>query len=277
MQVAAPAPAFSSDKIGTITHSESSEKENSPEEKYIPPAETRPTAKYTTKTVRRYVHNKAPPPKNLKVGRWSKAEHQKFLEGMECFPKQWKRIAELIGTRTVLQVRTHAQKFFQSTKMVGNKNGKNNSNSGYGSSSSVQRGGGKTIRRPKPKSQKRKSSTTSIVYKVDVSSDDDSPDYISSDDASPDYYRPQSQPQPLAYTSASHHGYDYNYDAEPAVVDCDRPWKRVKNFEPTGTPSKISATKVTTLLLSACRAQDGVHSRNSVDAVSALLSLGAAS
>jgi len=255
---------------------ESSEKENSPvEEKHIAPVEARPATNYATKTVRRYVHNKAPPPKNLKVGRWSKAEHQKFLEGMESFPKQWKRIAELIGTRTVLQVRTHAQKFFQSTKMVGNTNGKGQgSNSGQGSRGSV-KAGGKTVRRPRAKGHKRKNSTTSTAYEVDEQ-------YATGDGAASHYYRPQSQPQrqetlQYTHTSAPQRSYSYPYGAEPTVVDCDRPWKRVKIVEPTDTPPKTSVTKVSTLLLSACRAQDGVHSRNSVDAVSALLSLGAAS
>lgn len=48
-----------------------------------------------------------------KVGRWSEEEHKVFLEGLEKHGKQWKLIAGMIGTRTVVQVRTHAQKYFQ--------------------------------------------------------------------------------------------------------------------------------------------------------------------
>jgi SHAQKYF class myb-like DNA-binding protein len=48
-----------------------------------------------------------------KVGRWSDQEHEVFLEGLTKYGKQWKTIATLIGTRTVVQVRTHAQKYFQ--------------------------------------------------------------------------------------------------------------------------------------------------------------------
>ena len=55
-----------------------------------------------------------------KTGRWSDAEHNIFLEGLEKHGKQWKTISTMIGTRTVVQVRTHAQKFFQ--KMDRNKN-----------------------------------------------------------------------------------------------------------------------------------------------------------
>ena len=39
-----------------------------------------------------------------KVGRWSDEEHQVFLVGLEKHGKQWKTIATMIGTRTVVQV-----------------------------------------------------------------------------------------------------------------------------------------------------------------------------
>lgn len=48
-----------------------------------------------------------------KTGRWSEVEHKLFLQGLEQYGKQWKTISTMIGTRTVVQVRTHAQKFFQ--------------------------------------------------------------------------------------------------------------------------------------------------------------------
>eukprot|EP00977_Amphora_coffeiformis_P017444 scaffold5684_cov169-Amphora_coffeaeformis.AAC.19 len=48
-----------------------------------------------------------------KVGRWTEEEHEVFLEGLKLHGKQWKTIATMIGTRTVVQVRTHAQKYFQ--------------------------------------------------------------------------------------------------------------------------------------------------------------------
>lgn len=48
-----------------------------------------------------------------KVGRWTEEEHEVFLEGLQMHGKQWKTIATMIGTRTVVQVRTHAQKYFQ--------------------------------------------------------------------------------------------------------------------------------------------------------------------
>lgn len=50
---------------------------------------------------------------DARVGRWSDGEHSVFLEGLEKHGKQWKTIASMIGTRSVVQVRTHAQKYFQ--------------------------------------------------------------------------------------------------------------------------------------------------------------------
>lgn len=52
-------------------------------------------------------------PMEEKIGRWTEEEHEIFLEGLQLHGKQWKTIATMIGTRTVVQVRTHAQKYFQ--------------------------------------------------------------------------------------------------------------------------------------------------------------------
>ena len=53
-----------------------------------------------------------------KTGRWSPEEHRLFLEGMRTFGKKWTKIASFIGTRTAMQVRTHAQKYFQKADRV---------------------------------------------------------------------------------------------------------------------------------------------------------------
>lgn len=47
------------------------------------------------------------------TGRWTAEEHSLFLEGLELHGKGWKKIAGLIKSRTVVQIRTHAQKYFQ--------------------------------------------------------------------------------------------------------------------------------------------------------------------
>ncbi|KAM3573807.1 hypothetical protein VYU27_004228 [Nannochloropsis oceanica] len=46
------------------------------------------------------------------TGRWTTEEHTLFEDGLRKYGKQWKRIAEEIPTRTVVQIRTHAQKYF---------------------------------------------------------------------------------------------------------------------------------------------------------------------
>lgn len=46
-------------------------------------------------------------------GRWTAHEHEQFLAGYDKYGKDWKRISEFMGTRTNIQCRTHAQKFFK--------------------------------------------------------------------------------------------------------------------------------------------------------------------
>ncbi|KAF0701070.1 Aste57867_8516 [Aphanomyces stellatus] len=44
-------------------------------------------------------------------GTWTLQEHHRFLEGMRLYPDgPWKRVAAIVGTRSVRQIRTHAQK-----------------------------------------------------------------------------------------------------------------------------------------------------------------------
>ena len=47
------------------------------------------------------------------VGRWTDEEHAAFVKGLEIHGKEWKKIAKMIPTRSVVQIRTHAQKYFQ--------------------------------------------------------------------------------------------------------------------------------------------------------------------
>lgn len=47
------------------------------------------------------------------TGRWTKKEHELFLEALKKYGKEWKKVAAMVKTRTVVQTRTHAQKYFQ--------------------------------------------------------------------------------------------------------------------------------------------------------------------
>lgn len=51
-----------------------------------------------------------------KTGRWTLEEHNKFLDGLIQFGIDWKKVNSLIKTRTAVQVRSHAQKFFKKMK-----------------------------------------------------------------------------------------------------------------------------------------------------------------
>lgn len=54
---------------------------------------------------------------HINKGRWTNDEHTKFTQAIEMFPKgvlhRWRKVSDWVGSRTVLQTRTHAQKYFK--------------------------------------------------------------------------------------------------------------------------------------------------------------------
>ena len=52
------------------------------------------------------------------TGRWAEDEHQKFIDGILQYGNEWKKVQQIIKTRSSTQARSHAQKFFQRIKKI---------------------------------------------------------------------------------------------------------------------------------------------------------------
>jgi SHAQKYF class myb-like DNA-binding protein len=50
---------------------------------------------------------------DTKIGRWTEEEQAAFIDGLRKYGKNWKKISQMVKTRTLTQIRTHAQKFFK--------------------------------------------------------------------------------------------------------------------------------------------------------------------
>lgn len=50
---------------------------------------------------------------------WTDAEHDKFLEALQLFDRDWKKIEAFVGSKTVIQIRSHAQKYFLKVQKSG--------------------------------------------------------------------------------------------------------------------------------------------------------------
>lgn len=59
------------------------------------------------------------------TGRWTEEEHRKFIDGILEYGNEWKKVQQIIKTRSSTQARSHAQKFFLRVKKVIKNNGGN--------------------------------------------------------------------------------------------------------------------------------------------------------
>lgn len=49
---------------------------------------------------------------NSENGRWKKSEHDKFMKALEKYGRDWVKVQKKVKTRSLAQVRSHAQKTF---------------------------------------------------------------------------------------------------------------------------------------------------------------------
>lgn len=58
-----------------------------------------------------------PKPKPRQV--WTVEEHEAFTDAITCYGRKWSQVAQYVGTKTVEQTRSHAQKYFKRLKRTG--------------------------------------------------------------------------------------------------------------------------------------------------------------
>lgn len=98
------------------------------------------------------------------TGRWTREEHEAFLNALKLYGKEWKKVAAKVKTRTVVQTRTHAQKYFQKL-LKSHQPGSGDSDGGgkveMGVASEAKKGGSQ---KKSKRSQQRSTSTVGAAH-----------------------------------------------------------------------------------------------------------------
>lgn len=107
------------------------------------------------------------------TGRWTKEEHDAFLSALRIYGKEWKKVAAKVKTRTVVQTRTHAQKYFQKLQKVKEFTGNGDIPFvNMGVESTAQKKSKRSASRPQS-TRKRKASAAASVYSLYNAEDED--------------------------------------------------------------------------------------------------------
>lgn len=78
----------------------------------LPRHQARLTTTLSSSSLDSECHSNSTNPNNTSFGRWTRVEHQAFLQGLKEFGREWKKVAQNIPTRSSAQIRSHAQKYF---------------------------------------------------------------------------------------------------------------------------------------------------------------------
>uniref|UniRef100_A0A6M2ECK3 Uncharacterized protein n=1 Tax=Populus davidiana TaxID=266767 RepID=A0A6M2ECK3_9ROSI len=87
----------------------------------FPTTTTPPTTTTTSSSTSEDPSKKIRKPYTITKSResWSEPEHDKFLEALQLFDRDWKKIGAFIGSKTIIQIRSHAQKYFLKVQKSG--------------------------------------------------------------------------------------------------------------------------------------------------------------
>jgi len=97
------------------------------------------------------------------TGRWTREEHDAFLSGLKQYGKEWKKVAAKVKTRTVVQTRTHAQKYFQKLQKAVSDKGGGDAGVLVDIESLTE---SKKVRRKKPSTTKQRSQSTTAAAQL---------------------------------------------------------------------------------------------------------------